>query len=145
MSTNTFPYWKLAPNAFNALNKLTETLETGSIDKKLQNLIYLRVSQINGCAYCTQLHGHDLRQDGETPERMDTLAAWKESPHFTHDERLALRWAEAVTCLKDQQVPKELFNDLKTCYSDTQIAELTFAIASINAWNRVAISMHQAV
>lgn len=145
MSTNTFPYWKLAPNAFNALNKLTETLETGSIDRKLQNLIYLRVSQINGCAYCTQLHGHDLRQDGETPERMDTLAAWKESPHFTHDERLALRWAEAVTCLKDQQVPKELFNELKTSYSDSQIAELTFAIASINAWNRIAISMHRPV
>jgi AhpD family alkylhydroperoxidase len=77
MLTSTFPYWALATNAFTALKKFTETLESGSIDKKLQNLIYLRISQINGCAYCTQLHGHDLRKDSETPERMDTLAAWK--------------------------------------------------------------------
>ena len=145
MSTNTFPYWALAPHAFTALKKFTEVLETGSVNKKLLNLIYLRISQINGCAYCTQLHGRDLRNDGEIPERMDTLAAWKESPHFTHEERLALRWAEAVTFLNGQQVPKEQFDELRTCYSDTQIAELTFAIASINAWNRIAISMHRAV
>ena len=145
MSTSTFQYWALAPNAFSALKKFTEALESGTIGNKLQNLIYLRISQINGCAYCTQLHGHDLRKDAETPERMDTLAAWKESPHFTHEERLALKWAEAVTYLKDQQVPKELFDELKTRYSDVQIAELTFAIASINAWNRIAISMHRAV
>ena len=145
MSTNTFPYWALAPHAFTALKQFTEALETGSVNKKLLNLIYLRISQINGCAYCTQLHGRELRNDGETPERMDTLAAWKESPHFTHDERLALKWAEAVTYLRDQQVPKELFDELKNCYSDTQITELTFAIASINAWNRIAISLHRAV
>jgi AhpD family alkylhydroperoxidase len=145
MSTNTFPYWALAPHAFTALKQFTETLEGGTIDKKLQNLIYLRISQINGCAYCTQLHGHDLRNEGETPERMDTLAAWKESPHFTHEERLALKWAEAVTFLKEQQVPKELFDELKTSYSDTQITELTFAIASINAWNRIAIPLHRAI
>ena len=145
MSTSTFPYWELAPNAFTTLNKLTEALEAGSVNKKLLNLIYLRISQINGCAYCAQLHGRDLRKDGETLERMDTLAAQKESPHFSNEERLALRWAEAVTYLKDQHVPKELFDELKTCYSDTQIAELTFAIASINAWNRIPISMHRAV
>jgi len=92
--TSAFPYWTLAPNAFNALKTFTETIEAGSVNKKLLNLVYLRVSQINGCAYCTQLHGRDLRKDGETPERTDTLAAWKESPHFTNEERIALRWAE---------------------------------------------------
>jgi AhpD family alkylhydroperoxidase len=144
MSTVSFPYRELAPHAYAALKQLTETLAGGSLDGKLLNLIYQRVSQINGCAYCLQLHGRDLRKDGETPERMDTLAAWKESRHFTPEERAALHWAEAVTLLRDQQVPNALFSELKRSFSDTQIAELTFAIANMNAWNRIAIPLHQA-
>lgn len=124
---------------------LSESLNQGAVSKKLLYLVYLRVSQIDGCAYCTQLHTGDLRKQAETPDRLDTLATWKESPYFTPEERIALRWAEAVTFLREQEAPQALFDELKTCYTDAQIAEMTFAIAAINAWDPVAVSMRRPV
>lgn len=139
------PYFTVAPEAYQALRKLTTTLERGELGERLLNLVYQRISQINGCAYCLDLHGGTLRKGGESAQRMDGLAAWREGDLFGEAERAALQWAESLTHIGTTHAPDADFAELGKHFSERQIAELTFAAAAMNAWNRVAISMRQPV
>lgn len=111
-----------------------------SIDEKLRALVELRISQINGCVYCVDLHAKQARAAGETQQRLDCLAVWQECPFFNQNERVAFAWAEAITLLSEGGAPKKLFDDLKAHFSNQQIVDLTLIIAQMNAWNRLAVS-----
>lgn len=115
-------------------------IKSGKLDKKLINLIDMRVSQINGCAYCLDMHSKDLRAEGETEQRIYMLSAWREAPFYTDKERAALEWAEAVTKLTDQQVPDDVYERARAQFSEEEIIDLTLAVAAINTWNRFNIA-----
>jgi AhpD family alkylhydroperoxidase len=138
---------KLAAPAFNALLKASEAVHQSGVDPKLLELVFLRVSQINGCAYCADMHSHDLLTAGEDQQRLNTLTAWREIPFFTEQERAALNWAERFTDLRNQDGEKDdaAFALLKQHFSESEIANLTFAVAIINAWNRLGVSMRPQV
>ena len=111
-----------------------------SIDAKLRALVELRVSQINSCAYCVDLHTTEARAAGETAQRLDCLTVWQEVSFFTVAEKAALAWAETITTIADTGAPEPLFSDLKSHFTDEQVVDLTLIIAQMNAWNRLAIS-----
>lgn len=111
-----------------------------SIDEKLRAMIELRVSQINGCVYCVDLHATQARAAGETQQRLDCLTVWREGSLFDEREKAAFAWAESVTLISDHGAPKSQFDALSTHFSDEQIVDLTLIIAQMNAWNRLAIS-----
>ncbi len=125
-----------ATNGLAALNK-----HVASIDKKLRALVELRVSQINGCAYCVDLHSEQAREEGETQQRLDGLVVWPECPFFDDGERAALAWAEAVTRLPDTNAPDNVYEHLKAYFSEQQIVDLTLIISLMNAWNRLAVGL----
>jgi AhpD family alkylhydroperoxidase len=133
-------YAKVAPEAYRGLLALEEHVRAILEDRKLQDLIYLRVSQVNGCAFCVEMHTRDLRAAGETDERLDLLVAWRDTPLFTAREQAALAWAEAVTELGREQVPDAVFTRAREHFADRELVELTLAIATINAWNRLNIA-----
>lgn len=111
-----------------------------SINEKLRALIELRVSQINGCAYCVDLHTTQARAAGETPQRLDCLTVWQEGPLFDEREKAAFAWAEAITLISNKGAPTQLYDALFAHFSEAQIVDLTLIIAQMNAWNRLAIS-----
>lgn len=115
-------------------------LKKSGIDHKLQELIKYRVSQINGCAYCLDMHHKEALALGETEQRLHSLAAWRECPYYDEKERTALAYAEAVTNLHQHGITDSLFNELSQHFSKAEIADLTLAIANINSWNRLNIS-----
>lgn len=141
------PHAKLAAPAFNAMLKLSEVIHHSGVDPKLLELVFLRVSQINGCAYCIDMHSKDLLKAGEDQQRLNTLAAWREIPFFSEQERAALNWAECFTDLSrhDEARDDAAFALLQQHFSDTEIANLSFAVATINAWNRLGVSMRPQV
>jgi uncharacterized peroxidase-related enzyme len=136
-------YDELSPEAYKGLYSTYGQVSNGSLGRALFELINMRVSQINGCAYCMERHARALRSEKETEERIDTLAGWRLSPHFTDRERAALAWADAVTTITENHTPDELFLALKQHFSDVEISDLTFAISIMNALNRLAISMRR--
>lgn len=136
-------YDKLSPEAYKGLYTTYAQISNSSLGKALFELINMRVSQINGCAYCMERHAQALRSAQETDERIDTLAGWYLSPHFTDRERAALAWADALTNITASHAPDELFLTLKQHFSDVEISDLTFAISLMNALNRLAISMRR--
>ncbi len=109
-------------------------------DRRLLNLVYLRASQINGCAYCIDMHWKDLRAEGEDEQRLYGLDAWAESPYYTDRERAALAWTEAVTRLADGRVPDEVFDEASRYFSEAELSDLTLGIVAINGWNRLNIA-----
>jgi len=115
-------------------------LEQCGLEASLQNLIKLRVSQINGCAYCIDMHWKDLRAAGESEQRLYGLDAWEESPYYTDRERAALAWAEAVTNIQDGHVPDQVFEHVKNFFNEKEVADLTLAVTAINSWNRLSIA-----
>lgn len=131
---------KASPAALQAVAALQTYVDQSGLDAKLRELIKIRVSQINGCAYCLAMHTRDARKIGETDERMHLLDAWREAPVFTARERAALEWAEAVTLVAQTHVPDEAFEIVRKQFSEKEIIDLTAAVAAINTWNRVAIS-----
>lgn len=133
-------YYTVAPGALKALLGVEDYLRSSGLDEKLQDLIKLRVSQINGCAYCIDMHWKDLRALGETEQRLYGLDAWEESPYYSERERAALEWAEAVTCIGDGHVPDEVFGRVHQQFNDKELADLTLAVTAINSWNRVSIA-----
>ena len=133
-------YKEVAPDAFRALSSLQAHVNQSGLEARLVELVYLRVSQINGCAYCVHLHSKSLRAAGETDRRLDTLLVWREAPSFTPRERLALAWAESVTGLGADHVPEALYEETRREFGDRALVELTLAVATINAWNRMAIA-----
>lgn len=128
------------PEALKAIYQMELYLAKSSLDKQLLHLIKYRVSQINGCAYCLDMHSKDLRAGGETEQRLYTLDAWRETPFFTDRERAALEWAESVTLVSETHVPDEIFANARKEFSEEELIDLTLAVAAINAWNRIAIS-----
>jgi AhpD family alkylhydroperoxidase len=135
-------YDKLAPDALKSLLSLERYLHHGGdIEPMLMHLVKLRASQINGCAYCIDMHAKDLLAGGETMQRIYGLDAWRESPYYTDRERAALEWTEAVTLISQTHAEDEIFQRIKPHFSDKELADLTWIIAGINAWNRLAISM----
>lgn len=110
------------------------------IEEKLINLIYFRVSQMNGCAYCLDMHSKDMRAEGEPEQRLYLLSAWREAPFYTDRERAALAWAEALTKIKSSLVSDEIYEEAKKHFSDEELVDLTLAIAEINTYNRINIA-----
>lgn len=138
---NRIDYSKTNPKAVETLGSLDKHFN--SIDKKLKSLVELRVSQINGCPYCLDLHANQARQAGENQQRLDCLSAWNESILFTDKECAALDWAETVTKIGMTHAPKAKYNTLKTYFSEQQIVDLTWIISTTNTWNRIAISFRE--
>lgn len=139
------PYFKLAPAAFKQLFDLSTLFKKGSLDARLVDLVFLRVSQINGCAFCMDMHWQDLIKLGVDPRHLNVVAGWREASFFTERERAAFRWAEIVTNTPHSDASDEEFAALKTHFSDIEIAELGFAIVTINAWNMLNISFRNPV
>ncbi len=135
-----FDYAKIAPGTYQAMLGLERYLHECGLEESLIHLIKLRSSQVNGCAYCLDMHWKDLKAIGESDQRLYELNAWEESPFYTERERAALAWTEAVTNVSENHVPDELYNGVRQHFTEKELADLTFAIATINAWNRLAIS-----
>ncbi|HGE8336916.1 TPA: carboxymuconolactone decarboxylase family protein [Serratia marcescens] len=136
-------YAELAPAPYKNMVSALMALEKGALDKATIELMFMRVSQINGCAYCLDMHGKALRESGFSYAKLDTLAGWRVSHEFSERERAALEWAESVTLIAATGAPDSAFEALKALFSDTEIADLTFAISIMNAFNRLAVSMRQ--
>jgi len=134
-------FLKVAPGAYKAMLGLEEYRHQCGLDESLLNLVKLRASQVNGCAYCIDMHWKDLRAAGETEQRLYGLDAWRESPYYSDRERAALAWTESVTLIGKGHVPDNVYETVRRQFDEKEIADLTFAAATINAWNRLAIAM----
>jgi AhpD family alkylhydroperoxidase len=133
-------YAKAAPGVYDAMDVLDRYLQECGLERPLLLLIQLRASQINGCAYCLDMHWKDLRSIGETEQRLYSLDAWRECPYYTGRERAGLAWVEAVTSITDGRVPDAVHEQVRSHFSEKELADLTLAAATINAWNRLSIS-----
>jgi AhpD family alkylhydroperoxidase len=133
-------YAKTAPGIYDAMEHLETYLQDCGLEKSLLFLIQLRSSQINGCAYCLDMHWKDLRAIGETEQRLYSLDAWRECPYYTERERAALAWAEAVTRITEGHVADAPYEAVRPHFTEKELSDLTFAVATINAWNRLAIA-----
>jgi AhpD family alkylhydroperoxidase len=133
-------YQKVAASGVRAMLGLEKYLHDCSIEIGLLHLIKLRASQINGCAYCLDMHWKDLRAIGESEQRLYALDAWEETPFYTDRERAALAWTDAVTRVSDEHVPDEVYERVHQHFSEQELADLTLAVATINAWNRLSIA-----
>ncbi|MMZ52249.1 Carboxymuconolactone decarboxylase family protein [compost metagenome] len=131
---------KVNPKGYTAMLELEKYLMSTSIDKKLKELIKIRASQINGCAFCIDMHTKDARKIGETEQRIYALNAWREAPFFTPEERAVLALTEAITLVTEGHVPDDVYNDVRRYFDETKTAEIIMAIVTINAWNRIGIS-----
>ena len=133
-------YTKVSPGAYHAMLGLEKYLHECGLETPLLHLLKLRASQINGCAYCLDMHWKDLRAIGENEQRLYSLDAWEESPYYTDRERAALLWTDTVTRVADTHVPDDVYEKVKAHFSEKELADLTVAVATINAWNRLAIA-----
>ena len=123
-----------------AMLKLSHTVEASGLERSLLELVKIRASQINGCAYCIDMHTKDARVLGETEQRIYGLNAWRETPFFTPRERAALAWTEAVTRVADTHVPDDIYEEVRPHFTEEELLALTFEVVVINGWNRLAIS-----
>lgn len=135
------PYSELSPNVYAGLVQASIALEKSSLERPLLELLYLRVSQINGCAFCLEMHSKALRKSGVAQNKLDALAGWRVSAHFSDAERAALAWAESVTHIAESHAEDAVYQPLLDHFSARQISDLTFAISLMNAFNRLAVSM----
>ncbi|GAA0364924.1 carboxymuconolactone decarboxylase family protein [Microbispora corallina] len=135
---------ELAPEAYRAMSGLERFLHGSDLPHATLELVKLRASQINGCAFCVHMHSRDAKKAGETDERLWSVAAWREAPFYTEAERAALALTEAATRLSDRPdpVPDEIWDEAAKHYDDATLAALVVAIATINAWNRIAVTTH---
>lgn len=133
-------YARSAPGVFDAMESLDNYLEGSAIERPLRLLIQMRASQINGCAYCLDMHSKDLRAIGETEQRIYSLDAWRECPYYTERERAALEWTEAVTLVAESHIPDAAYDAVRPFFDERELADLTLAVATINAWNRLSIA-----
>jgi AhpD family alkylhydroperoxidase len=129
-----------APGVLKALYGIGAYLAKSPVEEQLLHLIYFRVSQINGCAFCLDMHSKDLRAGGETEQRLYMVAAWREATVYTDRERAALAWAEAVTKLTNNDVPDDVYHDALKQFSETELVDLTLAITTINTYNRINVA-----
>ena len=135
-----FNFYEAAPDAYKALSGVEAYLNQCGLEKKLLHLIKLRASQINGCAFCLDMHSKDLRASGEEEQRLYTLDAWRECPWFTDRERAALAWTESLTLVSEDHVPDAVYEEVRKQFNEKEISNLSAAIAMINVWNRLCIA-----
>jgi AhpD family alkylhydroperoxidase len=133
-------YPKVVPESFKAMLALSAATKNSSLEPKLLELVKIRASQINGCAYCLDMHTQDAKALGESEQRLHLLNAWREAPFYSDRERAALGWTEAVTRIADTHVPDDVFNEVRAHFSEKETVELNWAVVTINAWNRLAAS-----
>jgi AhpD family alkylhydroperoxidase len=146
MNRPRLPWTDIAPKAYQAMATLSATTAKSSLGPVLMDLVQTRVSQLNGCAFCVDLHVRDLRKHGETWQRINSLSTWRETGLYSKRERTALNWAETMTRLADGHVSRDAdFDALKELFSDQEVVELCWTIAQINAWNRMSIAMQNPV
>ena len=130
----------VAPDAMKTIAVLEAYVQSSGLEASLIELVKIRASQINGCAYCIHMHTRDARARGESEERIYLLDAWRESPLYTERERAALAWTEAVTLVADTHVPDAAYEEVRRHFAEDELVKLTHLIVTINAWNRIAIS-----
>ena len=133
-------YRSLAGEGVAKIGQIEQYLATSTIERSLRELVKLRASQINGCAFCIDMHTKDARANGETEQRLYGLTAWRETPFYSERERAALAWTEALTLISTNDVPDELYEATREWFDEREIVDLTLAIIAINSWNRLAIS-----
>ncbi|CDM65856.1 carboxymuconolactone decarboxylase family protein [Pyrinomonas methylaliphatogenes] len=133
-------YDEIAPGALQAMRQLEKYVRESGLERSLLELVKIRVSQINGCAFCIDMHAKDARAKGESEQRIYLLDAWREAPFYTERERAALEWAEAVTLITHGHVPDDVFERVRRQFSERELIDLTMAVVAINGWNRLAIS-----
>ncbi|VXC75743.1 conserved hypothetical protein [Burkholderia sp. 8Y] len=136
-------FYKASPAAVKALLGVEERIGKSSIEKSLAELVRLRASQINGCAFCVDMHTSDARKGGETERRLATVVVWRETPFFTDRERAALEWTEAVTLVSHDHVPDAVWKAVRPHFSDEELVDLTLLVSAINSWNRLAIAFRK--
>ena len=131
---------RAAPRGFQAMLGLQTYVNNSGLEHSLLELVKMRASQINGCAYCLDMHSKDARAAGETEQRLFLLDAWREAPMYSARERAALEWTEALTLITEGHVPDEVFRSVREHFSEEELANLTLAIVAINGWNRICIA-----
>ncbi len=130
----------VAPEGFRVMLSLDRYVTASGLEKSLLDLVKIRASQINGCAYCIDIHTKDARARGETEQRIYTLSAWRETPFYTDRERAALDWTEAVTLINENNVPDSLYKTVREQFSEKELVDLTLAVIAINGFNRISTS-----
>ena len=133
-------YQKASPEAMQAMLQLERVVRTSGLDPALLHLVKIRASQMNGCAYCIDMHTKDARAGGESEQRIYGLSAWQEAPYYTDRERAALAWTEALTNIQDGHAPDDVYEATAGRFNEHELANLTLAIATINTWNRLVIA-----
>jgi AhpD family alkylhydroperoxidase len=141
--TTRLDFYRSNPAAIKALVGVEEQISKGSLDEILKELVRLRASQINGCAFCLDMHATDARKAGETERRLATVSAWRETPFFTDRERAALAWTEALTLVAQDHVPDSVWETVRPYFDDKELTELTLLITSINSWNRFSVAFRK--
>jgi len=140
MMKSRLDYAQTAPDGLKAMLGLEQYVRQSGLEPALRELVKIRTSQINGCAFCLDMHTKDARAAGETEQRLYALSAWRETPFFSERERAALAWTEAVTRVSESHVPDETYETVRKHFADKELVDLTLAIVAINGWNRLAIS-----
>lgn len=135
-------YGKDFPDAMRGLLRTEKYIQHSKLDKTLYELVKIRASQINQCAYCIDMHTKDARHEGETEQRIYALSAWRETSFFTEKERAALEWTEALTLISQNGVPDDLYERVRAHFDEEEMMALTMSVIAINGWNRLAISMN---
>jgi AhpD family alkylhydroperoxidase len=136
-------YYQAAPETIKALLGVEDVIKASGLELSLIELVKTRASQINGCAFCINMHTADARKNGETEQRLYLLNAWRESPLYTERERAALAWTEAVTLLAESHVPDDVYEQARVQFNEGELVDLTIAVTTINSWNRLAVSFRQ--
>jgi len=131
---------RVSPGIIHAMLGLEKQVQKAGLDGKLLDLVRMRASQINGCAYCLDMHSKDARAGGETEQRLYGLDAWRETPYYSDRERAALEWTEALTLVADTHVPDEVYDQVRAQFSEDELAHLSLAIVAINGWNRLNVA-----
>jgi len=131
---------KISPAAYKAMAGLQAYVDQSGLERTILELVKIRASQINGCAFCLVMHTNDARKHGETDDRMHLLNAWREAPVFSERERAALAWTEAITLIGEDHVPDEVYEQARRVFSEKELVDLTTAAVAINAWNRFSIA-----
>ncbi len=138
-------YRKTFPQALQAMLGLEAAIEDGTLEPELLELVKMRASQLNGCAYCLDMHSKDARARGESEQRLHVLAAWREAPFYSARERAALAWCEALTVLPQTGAPDDVYAQVREQFAEHEIVALTLAIVAINGWNRFAVGFRSPV
>lgn len=138
-------YRKVLPDALHAMRGLEDVVHGSTLEPELLELVKMRASQLNGCAYCLDMHSKDARARGESEQRLYLLSAWREAPFYTDRERAALAWCEALTLLPETGAPDDVYAEVEHAFEQEEIVALTLAIVAINGWNRFAVGLRSPV